>query len=187
MNTARYTLGSGTQSYTVGFAVGGFLVPALTVSPAVESFDGTSWSELAEMNTARNGPFLSGDSSNAICSGGSVEPGVQVLAEVWNGSSWTETADLNTARYNGGSAGTYTSALIFGGSNQAGTDDAETEFWNGTTWTELNDLSTARKYQHGAGAASGNAILAGGFSPPAVASTEEWTIPEYVVKTFTTS
>ena len=54
------------------------------------------------MNTARNGSFLSGDNTNAICSGGSVEPGVQTKAELWNGSAWTETGDINTARYNGG-------------------------------------------------------------------------------------
>ena len=82
MNTARYTLGSGTLSYTEGFCVGGWLIPG--VSSAVEAFDGTNWTEVAEMNTARNGPFLSGDSSNAICSGGSVEPGVQTKAELWN-------------------------------------------------------------------------------------------------------
>ena len=112
LNTARYTLGSGTLSYTEGFCVGGWLLPG--VSPAVEAFDGTSWTETTEMNTARNGPFLSGDSSNAICSGGSTEPPVVANAEIWNGSSWTETSEINTARYNGGSAGTYTGALIFG-------------------------------------------------------------------------
>ena len=123
------------------------------------------------MNTARNGPFLSGDSSNAICSGGSTEPPVVANAELWNGSSWTETSEINTARYNGGSAGTYTGALIFGSSPPPA---GVTESWDGSSWTEVADMATGRGYNDGAGAANTNAIYGGGYTTTAVANTEEW-------------
>ena len=137
------------------------------------TYDGASWSEVAELNTAR---FALGFSTNAPQSSGIVFGGQhpQVAnAETWNGSSWTEVADLNTTRSKlGGAGASATSALAFGGTQDPG-DQATTELWNGSTWTEVNDLNTARYNPYKTGIATA-ALAAGGANPNVTANVESW-------------
>ena len=117
-------------------------------------------------------------------------PGVIANTESWNGTSWTEVNDLNTARDIPTGIGTSSSTgLSAGGRTDPGTYLGITESWDGTSWTEVADLATARADGAGQGIGSSTSgLLAGGaVAPGAVATTEEWTVPEYVVKTFTTS
>jgi len=156
----------------------------------VESWDGSSWTEVSEVNTARSyGTQAGTDNTSAIFAGG-YGGGNLANVETWDGSSWTETTDINTARMrlSSGMQGSTESMLIFSGYI---TDSvANTENWNGTTWTEVNDMATARRSGTGSGVST-SAFQAGGqtgpTSPTVVANNEEWTVPEYVVKTFTTS
>jgi hypothetical protein len=113
---------------------------------------------------------------------------VTTNVESWNGTSWTEIAEINTARQSGGAAGqgTVTNALVFSGSSPAPIS-ADTEFWNGTTWTEVNNTATARFDVGGSGVGSSSALVFGGRTPPRVATTEEWTAPDVVINTLTTS
>ena len=103
------------------------------------------WTEVNDLNTARNSLTGAGTSTAAIAFGGATSP--QQQNESWNGSSWTEVNDLNTGRALLGGAGTSTSGLAFGGQPNT----ANTETWNGTSWTEVNNLNTARHYIGGAG------------------------------------
>jgi len=68
----------------------------------VESFDGTSWSEVTpDLNSDRANPNGSGAVyTAAIDFGGTTPPGQTKTGktEKWNGSSWTEVGDLATAR-----------------------------------------------------------------------------------------
>ena len=97
LNTARYGLGgSGTQDSALGY---GGLTPSQT--GATESYNGSSWTEVADLNTTRTYLWGAGaDNTSALAFGGFNGPGNAVLAvtEGWNGSSWTEVNDLNTAR-----------------------------------------------------------------------------------------
>ena len=63
------------------------------------------------------------------------------------------------------------------------------EKWDGTTWTELNDLSVSRYNMSGGGPSSSNALCYGGYGPPSpqMVSTEEWEVPDFTIKTLTTS
>jgi hypothetical protein len=150
LNTARGRLG-GFGTATAAIGAGGVLPPN-GVSDSVESWNGSAWTEVAEINTARNtGQFQFGTSTNGIIAGGSTTgPGVPTLAvvESWNGSAWTETGDLNKAKNAGAASGTYTAGVIFGGfympAAPAYTILAETETWNGSAWTEVNDLNSSR-------------------------------------------
>jgi hypothetical protein len=75
--------------------------------------------------------------------------------------------------------------IIFGGDSSG--VKANTEFYDGSTWTELADLATARYYLGGAGTSS-SALAIGGIAAPAeTAATEEWTAPDVVINTLTTS
>jgi hypothetical protein len=126
------------------------------------TYDGASWSEVAELNTAR---FALGFSTNSPQSSGIVFGGQspQVAnAETWNGSGWTEVADLNTTRSKLGGAGiSSTSALAYGGTTDPGNKN-ETETWNGSSWTEGNNLNTARFNFFRLGTATA-ALGAGGY------------------------
>jgi hypothetical protein len=62
----------------------------------------------------------------------------------------------------------------------------KTEFWNGTSWTEVADLGTARKDLGNAGTST-QALTFGGIIPPLQSVTEEWTAPDVVINTLTTS
>ena len=86
-----------------------------------ENWNGTSWTEVADLN--QQGHYISGTGSStaAIVTGGNRLPAADnsVLTETWNGSSWTEVGDLGTAsRYMAnGRMGSGVSALCAGGSS----------------------------------------------------------------------
>jgi hypothetical protein len=97
-----------------------------------EVWNGTSWTEVTNMNLARGTLTGNGTSTLALATGGSAATGIQATNESWNGTSWTELADLATARYNiQGSTfnSSNTAALVFGGLNPGGVQSA-TEEWN---------------------------------------------------------
>ena len=64
---------------------------------------------------------------------------------------------------------------------------ATTESWNGTAWTEVGDLATARSYPRGAGVANSAGLVMTGRTPTYSGATEEWSAPNYDIKTVTTS
>ena len=182
INTAR-AYGGGTcgRSSTAGLVVAGYTGTAN--SNAVESWDGTNWTEVSEVNTARRKAGGFGTSTAAFAIGASPTP--SALVESWNGTSWTETTDINTARGAVGAAGTITDGLIYGAET---TPRQITEYWNGTSWTEVNDMGVNQGNAAGAGGTGSSAFMAGGTDGlVAVANTEEWTVPEVVINTLTTS
>ena len=64
VNTARYAgQGSGTQ--TAGLATGGFLGPG-SASALNESYNGTAFTEVSDLNTARGQSFQAGSSTACI-------------------------------------------------------------------------------------------------------------------------
>jgi len=144
----------------------------------VESWDGSSWTEVSEVNTARSyGTQAGTDNTSAILAGGYSTTNAANV-ETWDGSSWSEITDINTARMrlSSGMQGSTESMLIFSGYT---TDSvANTEDWDGSSWTEVNDLATARRSGAGSGTAL-NSFFSGGqtgpSAPSVVASTEEWT------------
>ena len=81
-----------------------------------ESWNGSAWTEAADLNTTRRLMGGNGTSTSALTYGGNAPPGRQTATESWNGSAWTEVNNLNTARHSLAGIGTdNTSALAFGG------------------------------------------------------------------------
>jgi hypothetical protein len=160
----------------------------------VESWNGSSWTEVNEMNTLREGAGANGISTSAVAGGGISGPPFSPgnAAETWDGTSWTEVSEINTARsYAGGGGTSNTDVFIWGGGQPLPNNGAKTEAWNGSAWTEVNDLVVARdSYANGAGSAT-NGITAGGYngglSPTNITNTEEWTAADFQIKTVTTS
>jgi hypothetical protein len=172
LNTARQIDGTGTQTAALGFG-GASTNPAPPPSTLyvtlTESWNGTNWTEVNDLNTARYDMGSFGTQTATITAGGT--PPTTAATESWNGTSWTEVNDLNTGRYSQGSAGdVQTAGLIFGGFPYG---TAITESWNGTSWTEVNDLSTARSFLSGSGTQTA-ALAFGGSIPPQTGATESW-------------
>ena len=114
MNTARRdTLaGMGASNTSALCGDGRNSPPNSAMVDKVESWDGSSWTEVAEYNTPRFVSSGAGTQTSAMVMGGRGVPGAPggapqgcFLAETWNGSSWTETTEFNTARKAGGSGG----------------------------------------------------------------------------------
>ena len=136
----------------------------------VESWNGSAWTEVADVNTSRQ--FMGGmgaDNTAALAVAG-YNGSYQSLTENWNGSSWTEVNDQNNGRFGPGQFGTVTSALIFGG--EPSPSQPKTEAWNGTSWFEVNNLNTGRQELAGAGSDDAAGIAFGGSS--IITNTESW-------------
>jgi len=170
VNTATGQMG-GNGTSTSALIYGGN-VPADQAK--TESWNGSSWTEVNDLNLARR--RLSGagaDNTSALAIGGYADSAGDRVANIesWNGSSWTEITDLNVAKSNTASSGIQTAALSFGGSTGSGRV-ATNEYWNGSSWTELNDLNQAREDLGGSGTYTSS--LASGGQPPAYSITESW-------------
>ena len=178
------TAAAGFGTSTSALASGGGPSYAIT-----ESWNGSSWTEVADLNTGGGRKGCGVSNSSGIVFGRS--PSASGETETWNGSSWTTVAEMSTARANPAAFGTSTSAIAAGGTIAPGPVIANTEQWDGTSWTEVNDLATARNNSAPGGTATAG-VIAGGFAPPGSPSyglnaTEEWTIPDFEIKSVTTS
>jgi len=143
LNTGRFeTSSGGTQASSIiagGRSAGS--PPGLIMNNA-EKYDGSSWTAISNINTARRGAQGAATvNTAAIIYGGPTQPSPpfsnSVDTESWNGSSWTEVNELNTGKSNSyGSMGSSTAAIAV--------HNATCETWNGTSWTEVNELNTSR-------------------------------------------
>ena len=184
INTARQAMGATGASSTSGIVAGGTTSvsspPSAEGVTNVELWNGSSWTEIAEINTKRHKTTALGSTCPAptcLIAGGEDDANFKTNVELYNGTNWTEVNEINVNRSEAGGAGsTSTDGLYFGGYNPPSAT-ALTEHWNGTNWTEVADLSTAR-YAFGAGTGTSTlAIAAGGAQPGASATTESWSAP----------
>ena len=160
LNEARYVgAGNGIKTAALGIAGGG--APGITTN--TEQYNGSAWTEIANVNTGRANAGGAGTTTAGLFYGGGT-PTANASNESWNGTAWTEVADLNAAvRYLGGS-GTSTAALQVSGSS-----GADVEQWDGSSWTEVADVNNPKSYNANVGTVS-SSLWFGGI--PAV--TEEW-------------
>ena len=145
--------------------------PLHPVSGETDSYNGTSWTEVAELNTARRILAGAGTQTAALAYAG--WPPNYTNTESWNGSAWTEVADLNTAgRACNGMGLTNTANLMVGGKNR----ESLVESWNGSSWSEIAEINTAR-VQTNCWGSSTSGVTAGGADHPAentIDNVESW-------------
>ena len=72
LNTARYKAAAAGASLTAALNISGFTPSFLAI---VEQYDGTSWTEIADINTARDAGGASGTITAAFITGGEDGPG----------------------------------------------------------------------------------------------------------------
>ena len=88
MGTARYS-GAAFGTTTAALAAGGEVSGTIE---NVETFDGSSWTEVADLNQERAYMTGFGTTASGVVVGGFNPPSQTVLdlTETWNGTAWTE-------------------------------------------------------------------------------------------------
>jgi hypothetical protein len=174
LNTTRAQHAGAGVSNTSGTVFGGggwTSSPMDTVFAIQEEWNGTAWSEEADLNTARFGTSGTGTVTAALCASGSPPPSPSTTVESWNGTAWTEQPDVNSGRTSGGLAGTTTSAIFYGGYGGL----QLTEQYDGSSWTEAADLPANKAGMGSVGASAQSAFSASGYNNSAnVTASEEW-------------
>jgi len=171
INTKRDAVGGsrgGTQTATLIFGGQG----ATAQTALTEEYDGSSWSEEADLNTARRAGGGFGTTTASLFSGGVTDTSHLIstnAVESYNGSSWSETTEMGTPRFSGFNAGVATAGIIGAGFSRPGSPPGSpityrtlTETWNGSAWTETGDLNVGR--YDGGGVGTTTAMLAIGGS-----------------------
>jgi len=185
MNTGRSHLACG-GTQTAGIGAGGYRTPTTATTDVTETFDGTSFTETADLATARRTyGARSGTTSAFVAFAGSTPSTPVSLTEEFTSSANVITAaafasggNLPAAWYGVGASqfGTQNSGLSFAGNNPgAYVGNTASFLYNGSSWTATPSLSTARAYLGGFGTAT-SAVGAGGATGPGakVTNTEEY-------------
>ena len=177
LNTGRLKHGgAGIQTATLVF--GGVTTPPSVYQTVNESYDGTSWTEEADLSTARyNGGNGCGTQTSALYSGGWNGSNLDNTEE-WNGTSWTAGTAYPTIIRDFPLVGTQDAALGFGGYTPpvGSATPGLANSYNGSTWTSVTAMNTGRANLTGGGIQT-YAIGAGGYRTPTLAptaNTEIW-------------
>ena len=168
LNTARSQLGGAGANAEAALAFGGSPPPAPSAKNITESWNGSSWTEVGDLNEKKAFVAGAGTYTSAIASGGDQYSGT---AESWNGTSWTNITDEPGGSNGYGSAGADSEDAIFFGGSPSGSK-GDNRYWNGSSWTELGDLNTARSNMSGAGKTYTAALGFGGITNPSTFKTE---------------
>lgn len=175
MNTGRATLtGGGIQTYAIGAA--GYSTPTTSATANTEIWDGTSWTESADLATPRFN--IAGSKSGTAsaflgCTG--YTPGSQTsLTEEFNFSSstftpaaWSSGGNLSQARTEFAAAqnSTQDAGLVFGGFDGSTTIYNATEEYNGSAWSSGGNLPQGLRVPGGAGTQTAGLSVAGRNGP----------------------
>jgi hypothetical protein len=172
LNTARATCqdnGWGVQ--TAGVVASGS-IPGNTAN--VEEYDGSSFTEVNNVSTARRQQASIGlvQTAGAICGGYSTAN--TDATEEYDGTNWTTGGTLNTARRGFTGAGSLTSGIVYSGYSTA--ESTAAEEYDGTSWTTAPSTNTARNNTAGSNNSPQNtALLFGGHTGTArTGATEEY-------------
>jgi hypothetical protein len=194
VNASYSRAGAGTQTATILMGGGSYTNPPPSSSRIsnTEYYDGTSWSEQNDMNTARYVAAGCGSQTSSLVSGGISSTSTVTNVEEWNGTSWSEVNDLIVANYGHTLTGIQTAALQAAGND--GSVTAAAFNYNGTSWTTAPSVATARESLAGGdeGSTQTSSIVFGGAITPAPTGyqqTEEFTgeTSALNIKTITTS
>jgi len=114
---------------------------------ASEEYDGSSWTEGNNLNTARYRIGVAGTQTAGLGYGGYTLPGQTANTEEYNGTSWSEQNNLASVRSAPSGCGTQTAAVSIGGAtyspSEGGATIALTEEYDGTSWTAGESIAPA--------------------------------------------
>ena len=147
LNTGGYRICGGAGIQTAGLMVG----RATPNKANVESYDGASWTEEADVSSAAADAATTGLQTAAMTVGRSPYSND---VENFDGSSWTEGPNLPYSVERASLAGIQTAALLVTGRNPSNINTVSE--WDGSSWTSGGNYPTA-----GCNQASGGTVTAG--------------------------
>ena len=162
-NTARGKIGSasaGTQTAALAFGGASAEPSNPDIVGIAEEWDGSSWTESGDLNTARYSLSGAGTQTAGLGYGGYITGTSINNSEEYNGTSWTEGDNLGTAKSAMASFGTQTAAVAALGTDDSTVQNASEEY-DGTSWTAGNDVTYTSQNAGGAGVQT-NGIVFGG-------------------------
>ena len=106
----------------------------------IELYNGSAWTEVANVNTGKFYRGNNGTATAGLLIGGAPSTGD---VEEWDGTSWTETANYPGNVTGLIQLGTQTAAFCIGGDVPAPYTTA-TNTYNGSSWTSSTAINTAR-------------------------------------------
>ena len=171
LGTGRYSGVSGGTTTAAIFAGGGYPRD----KNETELYDGTSWSEVNNMNSGRGRLSGTGTPSSAVGAGGYTPNSYSSAAEQWNGTNWSNITSLPASRQYMGSIGASGSAALFIGGNSSGSAPSpayqvnETLYWNGSSWATGGSYPNTVWNPRGFGTISAG-ISCGGNNGPTTSS-----------------
>ena len=138
---------------TAAIATGGYSPAAPPVNGLMtEEYDGTSWSEVNDLNAASWNTKAGQGTQTAVLKPGENSPAVGT--EEYDGTSWAAGGDSSTAnRMAQSGGGTQTAGMMFSGRlNPAYTTyTPATEEYNGSSWSASGVVNTGASYMVGGG------------------------------------
>ena len=135
-------------------------------SALTEQYDGTSWTEVADMATARDSLGGSGIGTAALAAGGANPSDVAIAEEFTQSTNavtaaaWASGGTLPITMRQNMSFGTQTAAINCGGYAPPGTKNDSLSY-DGTSWTATPDLNAAARFGGVAGTQSAGLEFAG--------------------------
>ena len=171
MNTARYRMFGGFGPHSEGLVAGG----QAPVKANCENYNGTSWTEVADIPSALSDSGMIGVYTAGVLAGGEGSPGDTNEALHWNGSAWTEATNMPISVERCSGSGVQTAGLIVGGRAPPGSASINTTLeYDGTNWTSGGNLP-ATYYNIAVQGPQTSALGAGGVGPPGSGSTLAYT------------
>jgi len=157
---------------TAGLVYGGY--GSSTSYGNTETYDGSSYAEVADMSTGRRYSAGFGTQTAAVCAGGNTPPGRTTAVEEFNGSSWGANPNsLPTAAQSNRGTGTLTAGLVFGGNvGPSGATTAAAFEFDGTSFANPSTMNTSRSGLGGAGTQTATLAYGGTTGVPASIKTE---------------
>ena len=169
LNSARYRLMGGFGTPTTAIMVGGLYTPGYTASALVEEYNGSSWTEIADI-PARADNWATGTPTAGISGTGT--PYMNTVYE-FNGTAWAVGGDYPETCHRTCAAGTQTATLAQGGAPPPGSYNNVTAEYNGVAWA----LGGVYPTNHGNGAMSGTqtaGLAINGYDPSTTKDCNEY-------------
>ena len=181
VNLGRNKGGDAGTSVSTALYFGGVTLPPASevVYSNTEEYNGTSWSEVNDMNTARIDVAGAGSQTSAIAFGGyptyQSPPSRTNISEEYDGTSWTSAGNMPISAAEMSGAGTSSSSALGFGTDTA--TPVTTVSYDGSAWSSDTNLSSNRHNGEGAGTRT-SALFVGGSAPTVTGATEEYTFGE---------
>ena len=180
-NNSTHEARAAAGSQTAAVVWGGYLPSPSSVTVDTEEYDGTSWTETANLPIGVWNSAGFGTQTAAVSAGGGWneqgEAGIfRDETKEYDGSSWSNGNDMNENRTALSGTGTLTAGLGVAGYRPGATPAylAFTEEYDGTNWTAGGALPGARGYGGAAGTQTAALYMGSYTAPPATRHDESF-------------